>query len=69
MQVQNAQLWLANEELRTQLEQSRAQVEVTQEQLLRLQAKAQAEKEQKRRSCSAGLPSLTVGAGGPWVLL
>ncbi|XP_072493486.1 EF-hand calcium-binding domain-containing protein 4A isoform X3 [Notamacropus eugenii] len=49
MQVQNAQLWLANEELRTQLEQSQAQLEVTREQLLRLQAEAQAEKEQKHR--------------------
>ncbi|XP_074129683.1 EF-hand calcium-binding domain-containing protein 4A [Sminthopsis crassicaudata] len=49
MQVQNAQLWLANEELRTQLEQSRAQLEVAQEQLLQLQVEAQAEKEQKHR--------------------
>ncbi|XP_031799446.1 EF-hand calcium-binding domain-containing protein 4A [Sarcophilus harrisii] len=56
MQVQNAQLWLANEELRTQLEQSRAQLEqsraqleAAQEQLLQLQMEAQAEKEQKHR--------------------
>ncbi|XP_036620020.1 EF-hand calcium-binding domain-containing protein 4A [Trichosurus vulpecula] len=49
MQVQNAQLWLANEELRTQLEQSRAQLRAAQERLLRLQAEAQAEKEQKHR--------------------
>ncbi|XP_051819737.1 EF-hand calcium-binding domain-containing protein 4A isoform X2 [Antechinus flavipes] len=56
MQVQNAQLWLANEELRTQLEQSRAQLEqsraqleAAQEQLLQLQVEAQAEKEQKHR--------------------
>ncbi|XP_074086856.1 EF-hand calcium-binding domain-containing protein 4A isoform X2 [Macrotis lagotis] len=49
MQVQNAQLWLANEELRTQLAQSRAQLEAAQEQLLRLQEEAQVEKAQKQR--------------------
>ncbi|XP_068963996.1 EF-hand calcium-binding domain-containing protein 4A isoform X2 [Petaurus breviceps papuanus] len=48
-QVQNAQLWLANEELRTQLEQSRTQLEAAQEELRRLRAEAQAEKEEKHR--------------------
>ncbi|XP_027715964.1 EF-hand calcium-binding domain-containing protein 4A isoform X2 [Vombatus ursinus] len=50
MQVRNAQLWLANEELRTQLEQSRAQLEAAQGQLLRLQAETQTDKAQKRRN-------------------
>ncbi|XP_056657069.1 EF-hand calcium-binding domain-containing protein 4A isoform X2 [Monodelphis domestica] len=47
--LRNAQLWLANEELRAQLEQSRAQLEAAHEQLLRLRQEARAQEEEKHR--------------------